>query len=261
MTAAEALAELVRLGVASAQDLEQWKLESAREDDKRRSAQIATRRAAHLNDSKNPRDLSAVFGGITLGPDSFPTIYLHDSEVELRRSLASVAYAYGWDVQEEVVIPGWGRIDIVISAAGETYLIELKIDLTKPARIRKAFQQVDGYGRWWAENRGMATDVFLVGSKIDDQAIDPVARAYPSVGPKSMGHLISFLEHGSLSQSAKYSRALASQNRASRADRIYEFHRKAADRLALLAVGRDGDEQIRKRKAESLGVDLEDVPS
>ncbi len=38
----------VRLGVATAQDLEQWELESAREEDKRRAAQIGARSGARL---------------------------------------------------------------------------------------------------------------------------------------------------------------------------------------------------------------------
>jgi hypothetical protein len=38
----------VRFGVASANDLEQWELESGREEDKRHAAQISARRAARL---------------------------------------------------------------------------------------------------------------------------------------------------------------------------------------------------------------------
>lgn len=38
----------VRFGVASASDLEQWELESAREEDKRRAAQISARSGARL---------------------------------------------------------------------------------------------------------------------------------------------------------------------------------------------------------------------
>lgn len=38
----------VRLGVANASDLEQWELESAREEDKRRAAQISARSGARL---------------------------------------------------------------------------------------------------------------------------------------------------------------------------------------------------------------------
>lgn len=38
----------VRFGVASAHDLEQWELESGREEDKRRAAQIAARQGARL---------------------------------------------------------------------------------------------------------------------------------------------------------------------------------------------------------------------
>lgn len=185
--------------------------------------------AAPARSGANRRDMDATFGAITVGPEDFPTVYISPAEADLRRSLASVAYAYGWDVREEVVIPGWGRIDIVLDAPGETYLIELKVDLTKPARIRRAFQQADGYGRWWTNNIGRAADVILVGAKMDDPAVSAVADAYYTVVPRSVGSLIYFLENGG---HAKDARALRARGRASRAAFVATFHQIAADRLA-----------------------------
>lgn len=176
----------------------------------------------------NRRNVDATFGTITLGPDNFPTVYLSRTEADLRRSLASVAYAYGWEVREEVVIPRWGRIDIVLDAPGETHLIELKIDLTKPARIRRAFHQADGYGRWWARNFGQSANVILAGLDVDEPAVNAVADIYFSVTPRSIGELIYFLEHGG---NAKDDRAAAARGRASRVAFLSMFHERAAARL------------------------------
>jgi hypothetical protein len=181
--------------------------------------------------STDRRDLKVIFGGIALGPNSFPTVYLSKSEVELRRSLASAAYAYGWDVQEEVVIPGWGRIDIVLTAGPENFLIELKLDLTKPAKIRRAFQQADGYGRWWSSNRGHAADVFLCALEMDDTAVAAVAAAYLCVGPKSISQLLAFFEHGG-SARGRMARANRAKARAERAAFISEFHAAASTAMA-----------------------------
>jgi len=179
----------------------------------------------------NHRDPGVTFGGITVGPESFPTVYLSESETDLRRSLASVAYAYGWDVREEVVIPGWGRIDIVLDAPDETYLVELKIDLTKPARIRRAFQQADGYGRWWAANVGRPTDTILVGSKIDEAAVAVVADAYLlGVAWRDVGGMLHFLERGRYGSDCSV-RATKAKARAARAANISDFHAAAASRL------------------------------
>jgi hypothetical protein len=179
----------------------------------------------------NHRDPSVTFGSITLGPESFPTVYLSKSETDLRRSLASVAYAYGWDVREEVVIPGWGRIDIVLDAPDETYLVELKIDLTKPARIRRAFQQADGYGRWWAANVGRPTDTILVGSKVDEAAVAVVADAYLlGVAWRDVGTMLYFLERGRYGSDCS-ARAKKAKVRAARAAEISDFHSAAASRL------------------------------
>lgn len=178
------------------------------------------------------RDLGRVFGGIAL-TDDFVTIYNTESETDLRRSLASVAHVYGWDVSEEVVIPGWGRIDLVLED-DSTYLVELKIDLTKPARVRRAFQQADGYGRWWTTNKGQPADVFLVGADMDDAVIKGVADAYYNVWPRTISDILYFLEGGGfrgtdLSRKIRRARAL---KRAGRAAEISQIYTQALNRLS-----------------------------
>lgn len=176
----------------------------------------------------DPRDIHATFGGITL-QDDYVTIFKAPTENDLRRSLASVAHAYGWNVSEEVVIPGWGRIDLIVEAC-ETYLIELKLDLTRPARIRRAFQQADGYGRWWTANRDRATDVFLVGAQIDHVAAGPVARSYPSVGLHTLGQVLNFFESGG-SKFGRNVRRAQSSRRTKDADALGDAYRVARDRM------------------------------
>lgn len=169
------------------------------------------------------------------------TIYKTAVEVDMRRSLASVAHAYGWDVSEEVVIPGWGRIDLVLEA-DTTYLVELKVDLTKPARVRRAFQQADGYGRWWTTNKGRPADVFLVGALMDDGVIGGVADAYYSVWPRSIVGLLHFLEAGGTEagREVRRARAVARSARVAEISKIYD---QALARLSghTPAISKDQD--------------------
>lgn len=104
-------------------------------------------------------------------------------EVGLRRNVAVVARAYGWNVQEEVVVPGWGRIDLVLTepAPSPAFLVELKLDLTKPAKVRKAFQQADGYGRWWAAHRSQPSYTYLVSVDCDPVHVSVAQQVYPHV--------------------------------------------------------------------------------
>lgn len=119
----------------------------------------------------------------------------YTGETNLRSTLAQIARAHGWTVEEEVVVPGWGRVDLVLRDPGEgaPYLIELKLELMKPAKIRRAFQQADGYGRWWSSNHGLAARTYLVGAREDIVAIRPVAVAYPEVGYLSASHFMGAL--------------------------------------------------------------------
>lgn len=148
----------------------------------------------------DPRDLGEVFGGVRADENGGLRVGLGINEATLRRNLASAAHAYGWMVEEEVVVPGWGRIDIIIrDGRSAPTLIELKLDLTKPAGIRRAFQQTDGYGRWWAQERGEAVDTLLVGAQIDAAAMALVHRAYPHVGWCNAGALLAeFADRGDL---------------------------------------------------------------
>lgn len=131
---------------------------------------------------RDRRDLRQTFGRVFI-EDQVIMVGTGPTEADLRRNLATFAHAFGWLVQEEVVVPGWGRIDLVLrDGVSVTRLVELKLDLTKPARIRRAFQQADGYGRWWTQSYDMPADVSLVGARLDREACAPVMGAYPSVG-------------------------------------------------------------------------------
>lgn len=113
--------------------------------------------------------------------DGCPVIR-YGCEADVREGIARWATALGWNVQQEVVIPGWGRIDVVLhDHSGTAYLLEVKVDLSQPAAVRKAFQQADGYGRWWAGNRGEPASVRLLACKSRADVIAPVAAAYPEV--------------------------------------------------------------------------------
>lgn len=118
--------------------------------------------------------------GIRLDAEHGP-IVSYRTEADMRAGLAKLAYAFGWTVREEVVIPVWGRIDLVLcDSAPGSILIELKRALTKPSEVRRGFQQADGYGRWWVANNGEPAQVILAaGAASVDVA--PVATAYPEV--------------------------------------------------------------------------------
>lgn len=144
----------------------------------------------------DPRDLGQVFGTVYRNELGTISVGAGATEADLRRNLASAAHAYGWLVEEEVVVPGWGRIDLILrDGRSAPALIELKLDLTKPAQIRRAFQQTDGYGRWWAQERGESADTILVGLKVDSVAMNAVYRAYPHVGWRTAAELLGEMAH------------------------------------------------------------------
>lgn len=141
----------------------------------------------------DPRDLGRLFGGIRRGAPGKLRVGLGRCETDLRRNLASAAHAYGWLVEEEVVVP-WGRIDIVLrDGDGAPALIELKLDLAKRAKIRRAFQQIDGYGRLWAQEYSEAADTILVGQRVDEAGMAAMQCVYPSVGWCNAGGLLAEL--------------------------------------------------------------------
>lgn len=120
---------------------------------------------------------------------------VYRDESSLRQAIASIADAYGWTVEQEVFIPQWGRIDLVLRERAESssvYLIELKLDLTKAAKVRKAFQQADGYSRWWTAKRG-SNLTYLVAVKSDQELVATVADMYPAIGFRTVRELVGAL--------------------------------------------------------------------
>lgn len=136
-----------------------------------------------------------VFGpkpGLKLDTEHGPVIS-YRTEADMRRGLAKLAYAYGWNVQEEVVIPVWGRIDLVLwDPTPGSILIELKRELAKPSEVRRGFQQADGYGRWWTSNRGEPARVILAAGAVSVD-VAPVADAYPEVQFHTIGQVMAGL--------------------------------------------------------------------
>ncbi|MEH0657692.1 hypothetical protein QA860_08095 [Streptomyces stelliscabiei] len=134
-------------------------------------------------------DLDLLLGllGDTKAPlrlDDNKIVVSYATEAHARTAFRQLAEAYGWLVEEEVVIPGWGRVDLVLrsSPSEKPLLIELKKELRKPSEIRRAFQQADGYGRWWSTHKAETTTSILVGIQVDWERVGPVADAYPEVG-------------------------------------------------------------------------------
>lgn len=140
---------------------------------------------------RDPRDLGRIFGSLQpamagKGASFMPV----GPEATLRVNFASTAHAYGWLVEEEVAIPGWGRIDLVLrDGVGHPHLIELKINLARSSEIRRALQQADGYGRWWVQAHGEAAQSHLVGCHVDKGLLASMSAAYPEVDAGDLGLL------------------------------------------------------------------------
>jgi hypothetical protein len=170
-------------------------------------------------------------GQLWLNEDRAPVIH-YGSETAMRQGLAKLAYAYGWSVTEEVVIPGWGRIDLALAEPGEfrAILIELKQRLDKPADIRRAFQQADGYGRWWVGNRDEPAQVILSAGAAKTELIQPVAAAYPEVRFQTLGQVMA----GLLTWGRPGSRLFAASHREQELTELLAVHRYVNDELLEL---------------------------
>lgn len=133
--------------------------------------------------------------GLAVLDDGFHLSYTDEASV--RTGLARLARGLGWGVvREEVVIPGWGRVDLLLHEVCELdwpYLIEIKLDLTRPSVIRRAFQQADGYRRWWRQEYSQHCHPILAAVKFDAVAVGRVATAYREVTPIGVGSLMAKL--------------------------------------------------------------------
>lgn len=130
---------------------------------------------------------------LDLGSGLFQVRY--QSEADLRRALANLARLCGWLVEEEVVVPGWGRIDIVLREDPTTppRLVELKLELLKPSQVRRGFQQADGYGRWWTKTKEEPAETYLVAAEHAKEHVSSIGDAYPSVEFLPVPHFMTSL--------------------------------------------------------------------
>jgi hypothetical protein len=159
----------------------------------------------------------------------------YTTEADARMCFRQLADAYGWLVQEEVVIPGWGRVDLVLrtSPSSSPLLVELKKELRKPSEIRRAFQQADGYGRWWAHHQGESATSILVGIQGDWTRVKPVADAYPEVTCLPGGVFMDRLRNWDKAPGA---RALRAHNRLTHLETLIAVHRRAVGEMDALAA-------------------------
>lgn len=164
--------------------------------------------------------------------------FLHDDERfevtyrdehSLQESLKELAHAHGWVTESEVVVPGWGRIDLILheSHAKEfSWVIELKTDLTRLSTIRKAFQQADGYARWLA-TQGVNRRVVLAAAEVDFSLANDLAYGYrDSVQLVSAGMLVNTISEPGYSGA----RARAARSRRDSALRRYRLLHAAYSR-------------------------------
>lgn len=168
--------------------------------------------------------------GLTLDPtgDFFLT---YSDEASVRRAVATLARAYGWPiVREEVVIPGWGRVDLLLQMDEKAapHLIELKLDLSRPSLIRKAFQQADGYGRWWQATHSQEPYVYLSMCTGDAAAISAVMNAYPLIECQWVGTLMKRLP---LPQHSSAERLAVARERIDSTERQLKLQRRALEIL------------------------------
>lgn len=178
--------------------------------------------------------MSDFIDGIEVGDDGRFTLHYTD-EASVRRGLARLARAAGWfEVREEVAIPGWGTIDLLLRPTPRyaPTLIELKLDLTRPAAVRKAFQQIDGYSRGWTAEHGEQSTPVLSACKQDIDTVDRIALAYPQVSYKPMANVINYLVSAPGALTARYGLAAERAN-ALRAE--MDLHSAVADAVARLA--------------------------
>lgn len=181
-------------------------------------------------------DAVGIFAGIMAAALTPPPVEItpegrvclsYRNEADMRAALAKLAYAYGWDVREEVTIPGWGRVDLVLRDSDYgVRLLELKVALVKPSEVRRAFQQADGYGRWWVGNKGEAASTALVAGKATVD-VSEVAKAYPEVDYYTLPALMTRLATWGDARS-RYDRA---QSRADQLQTLLAVHRHAVGQL------------------------------
>lgn len=157
--------------------------------------------------------------------DGHPHI-TYGTEASLRDALARLAFLAGWDVETEHHVVGWGRPDLYLRSPGRpATAVEIKLDLTKAAPIRKAFQQADVYAR----ALGPDVDVILTAPQVDQSLASQYDLAYPDVWFMETGRFVGFLYGASAGMDERHRRALTRQQELARQ---YDMHTAVLARLA-----------------------------
>lgn len=124
----------------------------------------------------------------------------------LRDSLAAVAEGYGWIVNTEWPVPGFGRIDLLLVPslnADSAWIVELKCSLESVRDARRACQQLDGYRR--ALNTVPYRASLCASERYTDPAaVDSVIGAYePELEFITVGQLLYLLSEFSEERDAR----------------------------------------------------------
>jgi hypothetical protein len=151
---------------------------------------------------------------------------LYGPESSLRDALARLAYIAGWDVETEHHVVGWGRPDLYLTSPGRKDIaVEVKLDLTKSAVIRKAFQQADVY----AKALGPSVEVILTAPRVDQALAQQYDLAYADVWFLEAVTFMDFLYGASIGMRERHLRALRRQRDLARE---YDLHTAVLERLA-----------------------------
>lgn len=159
----------------------------------------------------------------------------YSTEASLSDGIAAHAEVYGWTTRREVVIPNWGRLDLILtSPLGVNIAVEVKLQLAQPAQIRKAFMQADGYRRWLGENYVDdldVTEVYLAAAKIGWDAVKPVWSLYPGVKFASVPTVLERIWNGDRDADVDRYQLRVMQLRQERLARIMQVRTEAIARV------------------------------
>lgn len=140
--------------------------------------------------------------------DGQPKIVYTD-EASLRDGLAGLAYLAGWDVETEHHVVGWGRPDLYLRCDDRQVAVEIKLDLTRAATIRKAFQQADVY----AKALGPDVEVILTAPLVDMALAEQYDLAYTEVWFMDTGFFWNWIHGTTVGMRQRHLTALARQRR------------------------------------------------
>lgn len=136
------------------------------------------------------------------------------TEDDLQEGLADYAATLGLDVKREVDLYGQGRADLLLTLDGGARLVvvEVKKELTKPAKVRAAIQQADFYGRLLADRRAVPVSTILYAPEIDWSVVGRESRLYLSVDVFELHDVLSTFRGAAFTDDVAIERAIARRN-------------------------------------------------